>query len=61
MKVEVERRSNGRIAFFRLSWDSGHWQNIEGNIWDRKMASKALDLLERVHGLKRRLVRFEHH
>ncbi len=61
MKVKVEQCSNGRTLYFRFTWGYGHWQQIPGNVWDRKMATHALDILERAHNLKRRLVRFEHH
>ena len=60
MKIKVEQYTNRRTLYFQLKWGDGHWQNVPGETWNRKMASHVLDILERVYDLNRRLVRFEH-
>jgi len=60
MKIKVEHCTNGRTAYFQLKWGDGHWQNVPGETWTRKLASHALDILATVYGIDRRRVRFEH-
>jgi len=59
MKVKVTH-CTGRTLYFKLTWGDGQWQNIPGEVWDRKTATKALNVLERIYGLKRASIRFDH-
>jgi hypothetical protein len=49
MKVKVTH-CTGRTLYFKLTWGDGQWQNIPGEVWDRKTATKALNVLERIYG-----------
>jgi len=60
MTVKVQPCTSGHQSYFRLTWGDGHWQNITGETWTRKVASNALDVLSTVYGLDRRNVRFKH-
>jgi len=60
MKVYVER-CTGK---FRLTLPCGSREfisNPEGDLWCRKFATEALDILENLYGATRRNVRFEHY
>lgn len=65
MKVKVEGCwSGGNRYHYRLTLPNGAREIIshgEGDSWDRNMASRALDKLENLHGLKRKNIRFDHH
>jgi hypothetical protein len=62
MIVHVEGEwSGGSASRWRLRWKQHGRvvsESVRGDEWTRRTASQALDLLERVYGLRRRLIRF---
>lgn len=58
MTIRVQTCWNGRNILFRIKLPAGGHESIAADQWDRKTASKALDLLQNVYGLKRQNVRF---
>ena len=64
MKIRVDACwGGGDHYYFRLAIPGelvlgGGREVVYGDTWDRKTASKALDLLEHVYGVDRRRVRF---
>ena len=62
MKVTVNSCWGGHDFFsFRLTLPDGSRESVRGIRWDRSVATEALDLLEKVYGLKRTAIRFVHH
>ena len=62
MKIKVESCWSGGDKFsFRLTLPNGQWESVQGEVWDKQLASEALDLLESVYGLDRKNIRFDHH
>lgn len=60
MKITVERCMGN---YFRLTTPCGSREFIshdEGDSWDRNHATQALNLFERVYGMKRSSIRFVH-
>lgn len=59
MKVKIEHCWGGGHTF-RITLPDGSRESIrDPGGWDRKTASKVLDLLEHVYKLKRRSIRFD--
>ena len=58
MRIYVERVFNGTDLFRLTIGKAKHREYIPGPTWGRKQAREALDLLERVYGLKRETIRF---
>lgn len=66
MKVKVEQCWHGGEKFsFRLTFKdrSGRFrrESVLGCDWVRSVASEALDVLEHLYGVSRRVVRFDFH
>ena len=61
MKVKVEACWDGKARYYRLTMPGGARERINREVWDRKAASEALNLLENVYHLPRRSVRFNVH
>ena len=59
--VRVEGATAGSRWYFRLTMPDGSRESVPGDVWNRKTASAALDLLESVYGFDRRRVRFDVH
>lgn len=57
MIVRVERCWGDKL-YFRLTLPGGQRESIGGEIWNRKTAKQALDLLESVYGYNRKKIRF---
>ena len=49
----------GERHYFRLTTPNGSRETIRGEVWNRKAASKALDLFENISRLKRSTIRFK--
>ena len=61
MNVRVEHCYCGNNKFsFRLSFPGGGIERITGESWSREIASRALDMAERLYSMKRANVRFTH-
>lgn len=61
MKINVEFCNGGNNKFyFRLIFKNGKREFVNSESWNRKTASKALDLLQNVYGLKRKSIKFNH-
>lgn len=61
MIVKVERCwGGGEKLYFRLTMPCGSRESVIGEVWDRKTASEALDIVEKLYGANRRSVRFKH-
>lgn len=63
MIVKVVSTFNGRYILQRLEIPVGGRvcrESIRAEVWTRKVATEALDLLEAVYGIPRDRVRFEH-
>lgn len=66
MRVRVEEHWRwGEKTYYRLTWQQcGETvrERINADTWNRATATAALDMLERVYGLRpRRMIRFDHH
>ena len=60
MKVQVEGVYKSAGFWYRLTLPSGSRAYVEGDTWNRAVASRALDEVTRITGAKRSAVRFEH-
>lgn len=63
MKIITEACWNGSSGpyggqYFRLLLPDGNREAVAGHTWDRRTAREALDILERIYGLKRANIRF---
>ena len=58
MRVKVESVFSGKDLFRLTIGKAKHHEYIPGPTWGREQAREALDLLERVYGLKRETIRF---
>ena len=60
MKINVEQCWNGGDSFsFRLTFN-GRLEKVIAERWNRTVATQTKNLLERVYGLNRKNIRFEH-
>ena len=59
MKVKVDTCWGGKDEYQRLTLPDGSREIVREATWNRKAASKALDLLERVYLIPRKSVRFQ--
>lgn len=59
MIVRVEMCWNGRNLRARLTLPDGSRESVPCEAWSRRCATKALDIIENVYGLKRRNIRFQ--
>ncbi len=60
MKIKVERCWNGAKEFYTLFLPNGR-ERVYEDVWDKKTATLAIDLLENVYHLKRKNIKFVHH
>ena len=58
MRIYVESVFNGTDLLRLTIGKAKHHEYIPGPVWGRKQAREALNLLERVYGLKRETIRF---
>lgn len=62
MRVEVESCWNGKSSYYQITFpylSKKVRERINKENWNRKAATEALDLLEKVYGLNRKNVRFK--